>query len=98
MRSRLDSSIDPDVLSCGGHLTDPAGPAQADELAARLREAIALLPQQQAEVFCLHAFEELSDRQIARQLNITAGHVRVLLHRARVRLRELLAEEVETRP
>lgn len=69
----------------------PAAHAEAAELAERLRQALALLPRQQAEIFCLRHFDALSDRQIARQLALKNGTVRVLLHRARTRLRELLA-------
>lgn len=76
----------------------PAAHAEAAELAERLREALALLPHQQAEVFCLRHFDALSDRQIARQLALKNGTVRVLLHRARTRLRELLASVAAPEP
>jgi RNA polymerase sigma-70 factor (ECF subfamily) len=71
-----------------------AGPAQSAEdrdLAIRLRQLIAQLPPQQAEVFSLICIEELSCEEAATHLGTTCGNVRVLLHRARAKLRELLA-------
>ncbi len=71
-----------------------AGPdksAENRELAARLRRLLPQLPPQQAEVFCLAHLEDLGHDEIAQQLGITPGNVRVLLHRARARLRKLLA-------
>jgi len=70
-----------------------AGPGQSaeeQELAAQLRCCLAQLPAQQAEVFCLACIEDLSHDEIADHLGTSAGNVRVLLHRARARLRELL--------
>ena len=64
--------------------------AEQRELAHRLRRALAQLPDQQAEVFCLAALEALPHADIAAQLGITANHVGVLLHRARAALRTML--------
>ena len=69
------------------------GPGQAAEdreLAAQLRLCLAQLPAQQAEVFCLACVEDLGHDEIAEHLGLAAGNVRVLLHRARARLRKLL--------
>lgn len=65
--------------------------AQAVELSARLRLALTQLPARQAEVFCMRFLNDLSYRDIARQLGIKVSAVAVLLHRARLRLRELLS-------
>ena len=54
-------------------------------------KALANLPEQQAEVFCLRVFNEMSYREIARQTGIHPSTVSVLLHRARLKLRELLS-------
>ncbi len=73
--------------------SDTPGPvqqAQAAELADRLCGALAELPQQQAEVFCLRYFSQLSYRAIARQLDLRPSAVGVMLHRARRRLSQLL--------
>ncbi len=69
----------------------PDAAAQNHELAARLRGAIAQLPPQEAKVFCLRHFNDMSYREIAAELAINTGAAGVLLHRAKTRLRELLA-------
>ena len=68
----------------------PGQSVEDQELAAQLRRCLAQLPEQQAEVFCMACVDELGHDEIAEHLGITAGNVRVLLHRARARLRELL--------
>ncbi len=68
----------------------PVQQVQDRELGIQLRRALAQIPPQQAEVFCLRSFDEMSYREIARQLRIKRGTVGVLLHRARSRLRESL--------
>jgi RNA polymerase sigma-70 factor (ECF subfamily) len=65
--------------------------AEEKELAQCLREALARLPPKQAEVFCLHCLEGWSYQEIARHLAISTTAAGVLLHRARQRLRKLLA-------
>jgi RNA polymerase sigma-70 factor (ECF subfamily) len=74
-----------------------AGPTAADalaghELADRLRAALTALPRQQAEVFTLTVVEQLPHAEVATLCGLTPNHVGVLVHRARVRLRELLDE------
>ena len=64
--------------------------AQTQELNAQLRWALTQLPQDQAQVFTLRFMEDLSYREIARQMGIKTSTVGVLLHRARARLKELL--------
>jgi RNA polymerase sigma-70 factor (ECF subfamily) len=68
----------------------PLHAAQTSELAEHLREALAGLDIQQADVFCLACLEGFSYQEIAQQLGITVNHVGVLLHRARVNLQERL--------
>jgi RNA polymerase sigma-70 factor (ECF subfamily) len=75
----------------GGGEAEPFQNAQAGELSERLRIALGRLPERQAEVFCLHALEGCKHEEIARHMQITSDAVGVLLHRARTRLRELLA-------
>jgi RNA polymerase sigma-70 factor (ECF subfamily) len=78
-----------------GMPADDPGPAQqvqSFELAEQLRQVLAQLPAQQAEVYCLRHLNELSYEQIAEELNVSVDVVGVTLHRARGRLRELLKE------
>jgi RNA polymerase sigma-70 factor (ECF subfamily) len=70
--------------------TDPAVAAQTRELAGQLREAIARLPEQEAKVFCLRYLNDMSYRQIARELRIGVSAVGVALYRAKAKLREAL--------
>jgi RNA polymerase sigma factor (sigma-70 family) len=70
----------PDVL---------AAPEPTDELGI-LREALAVLSDAQREVVVMHYVVGLSGREIAELLGRSPGTVRVQLHRARERLREVL--------
>ena len=72
---------------------DPADRVETDELAKHLRRAIGGLPPQEAKAFCLRYFSEMSYRQIAKELNIKTSAAGVLLHRAKAKLRERLADE-----
>jgi RNA polymerase sigma-70 factor (ECF subfamily) len=74
----------------GSPRLDPARQAQAQELAWQLRDALARLPPQEANVFCLRYLNEMSYRQIARELKIGTNAVGVALYRAKARLRETL--------
>ncbi len=87
-RNRTDALVDPDTLvSQEAH---PMERAEANELAERLRGALARLPGDQAEVFCLSCLDKLSYREIGDRMKVTTNAVGVLLHRARQRLQELL--------
>jgi RNA polymerase sigma-70 factor (ECF subfamily) len=68
----------------------PMKQACANELMERVREGMAELPDKQAEVFWLSCLEGLSHQQIADCMEVPPGEVRVLLHRARTRLRAVL--------
>lgn len=76
---------------CGAD-PQPAQSAEAAELSERLRIALCELPPKQAQAFCLFHLEGLNYTQIATQLDASVNGVGVLLHRARARLRELLAD------
>ena len=67
---------------------NPAQYAQQQELAARLKTALAQLPSQEAQVFCLRYLNDMSYRQIAGELGIKTTAAGVILHRARTKLRQ----------
>jgi RNA polymerase sigma-70 factor, ECF subfamily len=69
---------------------NPSGHAEANELADRLRAAVGQLPHRQAEVFCLIYFEQMASEEVAERLRISPTAARMLLCRARERLRRLL--------
>jgi RNA polymerase sigma-70 factor (ECF subfamily) len=70
----------------------PLQQAAVGELLDRVREGLAELPDKQAEVFWLRYVEGLSNQQVADRLQVAPGEVRVLLHRARARLRAVLQQ------
>ena len=69
---------------------DPIDSAMRGELAERLRDALARIDPLQAEAFCLICLEDLTNREAAEVIGVTANHAGVLLHRARQALREKL--------
>ena len=69
----------------------PIENAEEAELAQELRLALSQIPPRQAEAFCLRCLEDWSYEEIARNSRISITAVGVLLHRARNRLRDLLA-------
>ena len=84
------------VEAIAGRLGEAEETAQARELAVRLRREVAELPKQQGEAFWLHCIEQTPYEQVGSLLNIESSHARVLVHRARTRLREALDEGQES--
>ena len=70
----------------------PEQRAVAAELSDRLREALTQLPERQAEIFYLHALCGWSYREVGERMRMTDSAVGVAIHRARLRLRELLSD------
>ena len=66
----------------------------AERLAARVHELLPQLPESQRQVVVLRDLEGLSPRDVAELAGITDGNQRVLFHRGRARLRQLLAAEM----
>ena len=58
---------------------------------ARLRLAVARLPERQREAIALYAFEQMGYREISEVLEAPLGTVKTLIHRAR----SALAQELE---
>lgn len=85
-------AVEWEALSTGEPL--PPQLAESHELSERLRDALTELPPKQAEAFCLFYLDGWDYQQIADHLHGTVNAVGVLLHRARLRLRELLGEAV----
>ena len=66
----------------------------AAKLAGRLRSAVSELPDRQREVVMLRDVEGLSSEEVCSVLDISEGNQRVLLHRGRSRLRQMLETEL----
>ena len=88
-RRAREKALDWDDVPCP--MQPPSQTAEERELAQRLREALARIPPQQAEVFCLHCLEGWSYQEIAEQCELSQGAVGVILHRARKQLQSQLA-------
>ena len=69
----------------------PSDELEAGELADWLRRAIAELPDQQATVFVMHHFEQLSRDDISAALGVSPEAVSTALYKARQRLLAQLA-------
>jgi len=69
----------------------PLGQIENLELAEQLTASLSQLPQREADVFCLRYLSGMSYREIGRQLHIKTATAGVLLHRARTKLREMMA-------
>ena len=66
----------------------------AEQLAARVQQLLPQLPDSQRQVVVLRDLEGLPADDVASLVGITDGHQRVLLHRGRAHLRQLLSAEM----
>ncbi len=67
-----------------------------DQLRECIEKTLAVLPDVQKSVFLLRDIEQLSLEEICNILDITHSNVRVLLHRARVKLMQIIDKYQET--
>jgi RNA polymerase sigma-70 factor (ECF subfamily) len=89
-----------------GHMLHPAEPwpelsderLAREETRARVRDAIARLPEGYRTVLVLRDIEELDTAEVAAQLGMTTNAVKTRLHRARQALRELLDRDLREEP
>jgi RNA polymerase sigma-70 factor (ECF subfamily) len=85
-RRRVDV-LDPEMVARGG-----GNGSMPDEPDARLRAALALLPERQRLALFLRYYADLDYRTIAETLGVAVGTVGVTLSNAQTKLRELLDE------
>jgi len=92
-------AVDPDSFHADGHWKeapgrwtedDPERLALGAETRAAIEAAIASLPQLQRSVITLRDIEGFDAEEICRLLTVTLTNQRVLLHRARTRVRQAL--------
>ena len=74
----------------------PDAVLERKELQAIVREAIAALPESQADAILARFVGELSIREVAQQLNKSEGAVKSLLHRAMATLRQTLHQRLRS--
>jgi RNA polymerase sigma factor (sigma-70 family) len=79
--------LDPEMVARGG-----GNGSMPDEPDARLRAALALLPERQRLALFLRYYADLDYRTIAETLGVAVGTVGVTLSNAQTKLRELLDE------
>jgi len=95
-RKRVETSVDRNRDELGAEPADsgdaPGDRLMREEVSARVHEALAQLTEEHRCILELREMEELEYEQIAEALSISIGTVRSRLHRARVQLRERLAE------
>jgi RNA polymerase sigma-70 factor (ECF subfamily) len=95
---RRAPSVDPSFFDSSGQWIRPVAPwddevddrVVAASAAPALRKALDLLPSRQREVVLLRDVEGLSSEEASEVLGIRPGNQRVLLHRGRAGLREML--------
>jgi RNA polymerase sigma-70 factor (ECF subfamily) len=95
-RARLVGGLELEELGSLPAANDAAGPqadmsAETNERDAGVRRALAELPAEYRDVVALHYTHDLGLHEIAARLSTTESAVRSRLHRARSRLREILA-------
>lgn len=98
-RARVVEGMELEDLANLPVVADPALQERADEVAlvaerdARVRAALDELPAEYRDVVSLHYAQDLGLQEIADRLDTTESAVRSRLHRARTRLRTILARE-----
>ncbi len=95
----LDTRLDPHAGGDSATLLDIVGHLDSAlrdiDAYSDLRRALDCLEVRERQVIHLRFFDELSQAKIARKLSISQMHVSRLQQRALLRLREILAEEVQ---
>jgi RNA polymerase sigma-70 factor, ECF subfamily len=97
-----EPSVDPRRFDESGQWADPVlswdvdvdDRVDASAVVPLLRDALGALPPRQREVVLLRDVEGLSSAEACAVLGLRAGNLRILLHRGRASLREVLASEM----
>ena len=87
-RSRREDPID--AAQAVTHRPDASARLELEERAQAFRWALAQLPAEQAELFCLHELEGWSCQQVGDQFSMSTGAVAAQLHRTRGKLKQML--------
>ena len=95
-KKKRDRSVSMEPMKEQGFDPADTSPGTEDQVIAkderrRLREAIALLPEDQREALVLTQLERVSYEEAARILDTTEGTVKSRVNRAKARLREILS-------
>jgi RNA polymerase sigma-70 factor (ECF subfamily) len=94
-KGKLEQWLDDEAeLVTTDRSSDPEVAAEDEELRRRLIQAVDALPPPYKAVFFLRDVEGLSTQEVADVLGLELGNVKTRLLRARLKLRELLADYV----
>ena len=99
-KKKKDRSISMEPMREQGFDPADTSPGTEDQVIAkddrrRLREAIALLPEDQREALVLTQLERVPYEEAARMLDISEGTVKSRVNRAKARLKEILTMKAE---
>ena len=99
-KKKRDRSVSMEPMREQGFDPADTSPGTEDQVIAkderrRLREAIALLPEDQREALVLTQLERISYEEAARMLDVSEGTVKSRVNRAKARLKEILTSEGE---
>ena len=99
-KKKRDRSVSMEPMREQGFDPADTSPGTEDQVIARddrrrLREAIALLPEDQREALVLTQLERVPYDEAARMLDVSEGTVKSRVNRAKARLREILTSEGE---
>ena len=100
-----EPAVSPDRFDGNGAWADPVAPWEDDaddrlvaaSWSPALRAAVDDLPDRQRDVVVLRDVEGLSSADVCQVLGLSEGNQRVLLHRGRSRLRNVLESELRAR-
>ena len=87
IRRRGREAARPEWEELADRIEPPGASLEHAELAGELREALARLWAEEAELFCLRHLEEMSYEQIGEAMGMTTSAVGVGLHRVKEKLR-----------
>jgi len=93
-KSADEVSWDAELDLPAGADADPCRAAEREDLAARVRQAVALLPSAERQALMLKAFSDLPYRDIAEATGEPVGTVKWRISRAYARLRQMLQPEL----
>jgi len=82
---RIEEVVASKILPMGKQL-------ERDEMSQCVQEKMLLLPQSYRTILCLFDIAGLTHSEIAEVLEINVGNVKVRLHRARMKMKEILKE------
>lgn len=86
-------SFNPDLHDRAGKSSDPAQDLETADNTARLREAVARLPERQKQALVLHRFQGMKYREVAEVMNTTVPGVESLIQRGMAGLKKELARK-----